>query len=167
VTVIADSGPLIHLSMVQQFHLLKQLFPQIATIPQVVEEVVTQGKGRPGADELQRAIQDKWISIAPVPDLTMVQSLMAPNLSETDSAVIASALAIKATAVLADDSAVRRLAEREGLPVIGTIGILTHARVNGLVGQLKPLLDQLITEGCYLDPSGRVYQDALKRAGER
>lgn len=39
--------------------------------------------------------------------------------------------------------------------------------MNGLVKQLKPLVNQLINKGCYVDPSGRSYQDTLTRAGER
>jgi predicted nucleic acid-binding protein len=166
VTVVADSGPLIHLSIVHQFHLLKTLFQHCSTISPVIDEVAIQGKDRPGAAELHQGIQDQWISIVPVTDRTLVQRLTAPNLSEVDSAVIACALEIRAIVVLSDDQAVRRLAEREGLSIIGTVGILTHACMTGLVGPLKPLLDQLIDEGFYLDPAGRIYQDALKRAGE-
>lgn len=167
VTVIADSGPLIHLSMVHQFHLLHRLFQHMSAIPQVIDEVVTHGNGRPGEAEVQKGIQDQWIRIVPVPDRTVIQRLAAPNLSEVDSAVLACAIQVSATVVLCDDSAVRRLAEREGLAVVGTVGILTHARMNGWVERLKPVLDQLITEGCYLDPAGRIYQDALARVGER
>lgn len=72
----------------------------------------------------------------------------------------------RAKVMLSDNMAVRRVAEREGMSVIGTVGILTHARLNSWVRQLKPLLDQLIHQGFYLDLSGRLYQDALKRAGE-
>lgn len=166
-TVIADSGPLIHLSMVHRFHLLQHLFQSVSTISQVIDEVVTQGNGRPGEAEVQKGIQDQWIRIVPVPDRTVIQRLTAPNLSEVDTTVLACAIQVSATVVLSDDSAVRRVAEREGLAVIGTVGILTHARMNGWVEQLKPVLDQLINEGCYLDPSGRIYQDALARVGER
>lgn len=166
-TVVADSGPLIHLSIVQQFHLLQQFFSQISVIPHVVDEVVTQGNGRPGTAELSQGIQDGWIHIVPATDPTMIQRFAAPNLSCIDSAVIAHALEYRATAVLSDDNAVRRLAEREGLSVVGTVGILTHACLNGWIAHLKPLLDQLIHEGFYLDPSGRTYRDALTRVGER
>jgi predicted nucleic acid-binding protein len=67
---------------------------------------------------------------------------------------------------LADDMVVREAARREGLAVMGTVGILVQARVEGFVDRLQPLLDQLIAAGFYLDPPGRVYQDALKRVGE-
>ncbi|MBH0176988.1 MAG: DUF3368 domain-containing protein [Nitrospira sp.] len=166
-TIVADSGPLIHLSIVQRFHLLQQCFHHISTIPDVLDEVITQGQGRPGAVELHRAIQDGWIRIMHVTDPTTIERLVAPNLSHIDSSVIACAIEHGARAVLSDDISVRRVAEREGLSAIGTVGILTHARLIGWVDSLKPLLDQLIREGFYLDPSGHIYQDALRRAGER
>lgn len=60
--VVADRGPLIHLSIVQQFSLLQQIFHQVSTIPQVVDEVVTQGKGRPGEADLEQGMKDGWAS---------------------------------------------------------------------------------------------------------
>jgi predicted nucleic acid-binding protein len=50
--------------------------------------------------------------------------------------------------------------------VIGSIGILIRARLDGVIPELKPVLDQLIHGGFYLDPQGTVYHEALKRVGE-
>jgi predicted nucleic acid-binding protein len=102
-----------------------------------------------------------------VPDQTRIERFAAPNLSHIDSSVIACAIEHRARAILSDDISVRRVAEREGLSVIGTVGILTHARLIGWLDSLKPPLDPLIREGFYLDASGHIYQDALRRAGER
>lgn len=165
-TVVADSGPLIHLAIVGQFLLLKQYFRKLLIIPQVYDEVVTQGKGRPGDPELRQAVRDGWVAVEPMTDPASVQRLTAPNISETDAAVVAHALEKRATLVLGDDPDVRELAEREGLSVMGSVGILTQARLEGVIHELKPLLDQLVAEGFHLDPNGRVYQDALKRVGE-
>ncbi len=85
-------------------------------------------------------------------DHALVQRLTAPNISKTDAAVIACALEKSLPLVLADDSDIRERAEREGLSVIGSVGILTHARLKGVIHELKPLLDQLIATGFYLDP---------------
>jgi predicted nucleic acid-binding protein len=52
------------------------------------------------------------------------------------------------------------------VPTIGSIGILIQARMNGVIAELKPLLDQLIAAGFYLDPHGPVYRDALSSVGE-
>ncbi|ODS29840.1 MAG: hypothetical protein SCARUB_05058 [Candidatus Scalindua rubra] len=164
--VVADSGPLIHLSIIGQFFLLKEYLNNVLIIPQVYEEVVTQGKGRPGDSELRQAIKDGWVKVESVTDLALVQGLTSDNISETDAAVVACALEKKANIVLADDSGVRELTESEGLSVIGSVGILVYARQNGLIKNLKTLLHDLVTAGFHLDPNGQVYQSALKRVGE-
>jgi len=69
--------------------------------------------------------------------------------------------------LLSDDLVVRELAAREGLLAMGSVGILVRARLEGVIDRLQPLLDQLIANGFYLEPSGRVYQEALRRVGER
>lgn len=164
--VVADSGPLIHLASVKQFSLLKRFFHTLYTVSQVYEEVVAQGHGRAGDFEVREALQDRWLLIDAAADPALVQRFIAANVSETDAAVIACAVRRKATLLLADDRVVREMARREGLAVMGTVGILVQAREEGFVDRFQPLLDQLIVAGFYLDPAGRVYQDALRRVGE-
>ncbi|MDN5870946.1 MAG: DUF3368 domain-containing protein [Nitrococcus sp.] len=165
--VVTDSGPLIHLASVKQFPLLKRFFHTLHTIPQVYEEVVAQGEGRAGELEVRQALQDRWILVSTTPGPALAQRFIAANVSQTDAAVIACAITRKAALLLADDLAVREMARQDNLAVIGTVGILVQARVEGFVDRLQPLLDQLIATGFYLDPAGRVYQNALKRVGER
>lgn len=164
--VVADSGPLIHLAIVERFFLLKHFFSQLLIIPQVYDEVVTQGQGRPGEAELRQAVQSRWVLIAPVPDPVTVRRLVAPQISLTDAAVVAGALERNATIVLADDAKVRDLAEREGVEVIGSIGILVQARLTGVIDELKPILDRLVATGFHLNPQGQLYAEALRKAGE-
>lgn len=166
-TVVSDSGPLIHLSIVNQFSLLKQFFHRIFIVPQVYEEVVVQGKGRPGAGELLQAIQEGWIIIESTPDSVLMRRFLIPSISQTDATVIASAFEKKTSLLLTDDSVIRRLAAREGVSVLGSIGILTQARLQGIIAKLKPILDHLVASGFHLDPHGQVYKDVLKLAGER
>ena len=109
-TVVADSGPLIHLAIVGQFHLLKRYFHELVIIPQVYDEIVTHGKGRPGDTELRQAVRDQWVVVQPVTNPAAVKRLAASNISETDAAVVACAVEKKITLVLADDSeAVKKL----------------------------------------------------------
>lgn len=167
VIVVADSGPLIHLAAVKQFLLLKRFFQHVLIPPAVFEEVVTQGTGRPGSTELRQALQDQWITVKQVADRDVIDRLITPSISETDAVVIVAALFHNATLLLTDDIAVRTLAMREGLTVMGTVGILVQARLDGVIARLEPVLDQLIAFGFYLDPAGRVYRDALLRVQER
>jgi predicted nucleic acid-binding protein len=131
--VVADSGLCIHLAIVGQFPLLQRYFPRLFIIPQVYDEVVTQGKGRPGDSELRHAVTDGWVVVEPVADPAVGQRLLASNISETDAAVVACALEKHARLVLSDDAEVRGLAGREGLLVTGSVGILIRARLEGVV----------------------------------
>jgi len=55
---VANSSVLISLSAIQQFDLLYKRFPEVL-IPQAVwQEVVVEGKGQPGAQEVQSS---NWI----------------------------------------------------------------------------------------------------------
>ncbi len=165
-TAVADSGPLIHLATAGQFHLLNRYFQKLLIVPEVYGEIVIQGEGRYGQAELKQAVTDGWVLVEPVKDDALVQSLAVPTMSKTDTVVLAFALERKATLILTDDSMLRGLAEQEGLRVMGSIGILTVARLDGLLSELKPVLDRLIDLGFYLEPNGPVYRDALRKVRE-
>ena len=86
-------------------------------------------------------------------------------MSDVDVLVVALAIEQYAT-LLTDDNAVRMLAMAHRVPVIGSIGILIRARLDGVIPTLQPLLDQLIVAGFHLDPQSQVYREALRRVGE-
>ena len=88
-----------------------------------------------------------------------------PPVSDVDVMVVALAIEQRTT-LLTDDNGVRMLAMAHSVPVIGSIGILIRACLDGLIDALKPLLDQLIAAGFHLDPQGHVYREALQRVGE-
>jgi len=50
--------------------------------------------------------------------------------------------------------------------VIGSIGILIRARLDGVIPALQPLIDQLIAAGSRVEPQGQVYREALQYVGE-
>ena len=81
--------------------------------------------------------------------------------SDVDIRVVALTIEQRGT-LLTDDNGVRLLALAHHVPVIGSIGILIRARLDGVVTALQPLLDQLIAVGFHLDPQGQVYREALQ-----
>jgi predicted nucleic acid-binding protein len=85
--------------------------------------------------------------------------------SDVDIRVVALAME-QQVALLTDDNSIRMLAMAHHVPVIGSIGILIRARLDGVIPALQPLLDQLIAAGFHLDPQGHVYREALQRVGE-
>ncbi|MDZ7958648.1 MAG: hypothetical protein RMY34_12340 [Aulosira sp. DedQUE10] len=58
--IIADSSPLISLSIIQQLELLPQLYQQVLLPPAVWDEVTVQGVGLRGA---QAVSQLTWLEI--------------------------------------------------------------------------------------------------------
>ena len=171
ITAVADSGPCINLAVVSQMALLPRYFQPILILPQVYDEVVTQGRGRAGASELAAACTDGSVRIVELTDHHLIDQVRhvpsgISDVSGVDVMVIALAIEQHAI-VLSADGSLRLLATAHGVPVIGSIGIFVWARLAGVIAALKPLLDQLIASGFHLDPHGRVYQAALRRVGEQ
>ena len=170
IPAVSDSGPFIHLAILQHTDIFPQYFQPLLTLPQVYEEVVTQGRNRPGAPELETACERGDVRLVEITDPSLIEHVrqMPADIlpvSDVDMRVVALAIEQQVT-LLTDDNGVRLLAMAHHVPVIGSVGILIRARLDGVIPELKSLLDQLITAGFYLDPQGHVYREALQRVGE-
>lgn len=81
---------------------------------------------------------------------------------EAEAIVLAKELA--ADFVVVDDAAARRVAEVEGQRAVGLVGLLIYAKHHGLVAGIKPLLDEMLAAGFYLDDAR--YLSILRSVGE-
>jgi predicted nucleic acid-binding protein len=63
-----------------------------------------------------------------------------------------------------DDKAGRAVARRLGVAVIGSVGVLVLAKRNGLLPQVRPLLEALVDGGYFLAPD--IVKEARRLAGE-
>jgi predicted nucleic acid-binding protein len=50
------------------------------------------------------------------------------------------------------------------LTVVGSLGLLVRARDHGLIGRVRPIMDQMIARGLYA--TEQLYQEILLAAGE-
>ena len=147
--VVSNSGPLINLAKVGQFTLLRDLFQHITIPPAVFEEVVVRGGGQPGADETNTA---QWIMRGMLEQFD-VADILAAELDRGEAEAIALALQEKADWLLIDERVGRRFAQRVGLKVKGTLGVLLAGVRRDCIDDLQPLLDMLVAKGTWIAPA--------------
>lgn len=158
--IVSDSGPLISLAKISEFHILKYIFERVIIPDSVYAEVVEEGKGRPGEKETKKAL-GKWVEKIKVSDRTAVQVLLSElKKGEAESIVLAKEL--NADLILLDDKTARDMAEASGLMVKGTVGIILMANEMGIIKNFRTVVNRLRDKGFYLKED--IYQRILKKA---
>jgi predicted nucleic acid-binding protein len=134
--VVSDTTPLRYLILIDQVHLLPDLFGHVVTTPEVVDEMdqlETPEKLRQWASQLP-----DWLEIKePSSRLPAVARL---GLGEATAISLATEL--KADVLLIDERDGAKVARAQGLFVTGTLGVLTTASKKGLVS-LREALESL------------------------
>lgn len=137
--VVADAGPLIALARTGHLSLLPQLFERVL-IPQAVRDELHTSSERPGAKALREAIGPRgWLKVVSVtasepPELALGQG-------EWEAIILASRVG---ALLLIDERPGRRVANAEGVQVIGTGTVLLLAKSRGMIPKVSPILDELI-----------------------
>lgn len=138
-SMVSNASPLVNLARIGQLGLLRQLYGQL-TIPEAVwHEVVVQGAGQPGAEEVRGAA---WIETRRVADRQLVRTLQ-QELDAGEAEAIALGLEIGAELLLMDERLGRETAHHLGLRYTGVIGVLIEAEHKGLIPSVKVHLDRL------------------------
>jgi len=86
------------------------------------------------------------------------------NLGSGERAAIALAIQLSADFVVLDDLDARSSATDFGLTVIGSLGLLVRAKRSGLIDEVRPLADAMISHGLYA--SEALYRRILAIADE-
>jgi hypothetical protein len=150
--------------VIDRLDLLPAFFQQVTVPPAVWREVVEQGGGRAGADEVVQAHQAGWIEFAKPTDAALLR-LLKRDLDEGEAEAIALSLERTAALLLVDESDAREIADLYNLPKTGTIGLLIRAKKEGLIEKLRPELDKLRQRGGFwiAEP---LYKRVLKAVDE-
>ena len=159
--IVSNASPLILLSMVGEFTSLEALFGELWIAPEVRDEVVVRGKGKPGAREVAEA---GFIRVEPVAHPGRVQEIQARyQLGLGECATIALATQTDARIVLIDDKEAREAAKVEGLRVAGTLRVLEMCYERKLVVDLPAVYRKLHHSGARIAP--RLLEESLSRFG--
>ena len=122
--VVSDTTPLNYLILIDQSHLLHELYGRV-----LIPEAVRDEMRRTETPEKVRAFVSTpptWLEVhaVPAPDLAL-------NLGAGEREAITLAQALHADVLLLDDGKARRAARERGLTVIGTLGVLANAARRG------------------------------------
>ncbi len=139
--VIADSGPIFSLSIIDKLELLDQIFDEIK-IPKAVWNEITFDKTTKFHDKIDLFFKSKVIEITGFNELTFVM-----DYGESESVILYNEL--NANFLLIDDKKARRIAESLGVTCIGTLGVLSIAKSKNLVNELRPIFKALIENNRY------------------
>ncbi len=155
-SVVSNTGPLIALAGIGQFHLLRGLFGTVY-IPSAVKAEVQ--------DETSLAALSAadWIVVCVVQGGFAVQ-LLREELDPGECEAIVLAGELGAALLLVDERAAIHRARAVGLQAVGTLGVLLMAKDRGLLNLVKPSLDDLRRTGFHM--SEILYRRVLYSAGE-
>ena len=158
--IVSDASPLIVIAKSGLIPMLKSIAEEVI-IPQSVYAECTVNPALPGAQAVQAAVNAGQIQVRPDP----IQPEETPDegLDAGELAAIRLALALRCP-VLMDERLGRQAAQRRGLSIIGSAGLLLDAKQRGLIPAVAPILDQWRQEGYFL--SANIIDAVLKRAGE-
>lgn len=130
--VVADTTPVNYLILIGEIAVLPRLYGRVVIPPAVQEEL--NSSRAPASVRAWIAQPPAWLEVltpAPISD-TALTSLDA---GEREAIALAEQLSLSSGSIqlIVDEILGRREAERRGLPVIGTIGVLREAASEGLL----------------------------------
>jgi predicted nucleic acid-binding protein len=144
--VIADTGPINYLILIGEIWVLPELYTRVAVPRSVCEEL-----GRPQAPESVREwiVQPpSWLEIRS-PLKSADAELAELDAGERDAILLTEELG--ADQIIIDEIRGRRVAQRRGLPFIGTLGVLAEGAKRGVL-DLRIVVDRLRQTSFHVSP---------------
>jgi len=156
--VAADASPLIGLAAAGIFVVLRELFGTV-TITRLVKDEVNARDRLPGARELDAAMREGWVRVAPTP----LETWQFVEIDAGEASTLALAAQHEGALVLMDDARGRSQAADRGLEVLDLAGLLLAAKRARLIDAVQPLVSRLARRGFTIPEDARL---ALLRAAD-
>jgi predicted nucleic acid-binding protein len=159
---VLDANIVIGLAKGGVFDHLAAIYAPLYIPSAVTQEVIGQGQGRAGVQELTQALGGWVIEITPDPQ--RVQTFAASLRSVADRQVLAVAQEQRVDHVLTTDGRLIQEARRYGLTCLDAPELLVLLKRRGLIPAVRVVLDQMRQQGFGI--TNAVYHDTLRAAGE-
>ncbi|MDD2556335.1 MAG: DUF3368 domain-containing protein [Syntrophaceticus sp.] len=160
--VISDTTPILSLIKIDRLKILEELYKKIIIPKAVYDELIINIDYQDEIDIIKRCT---FIQIENVEEnLSVVLLQRELKLDRGESEAIVLAKNINADLIIIDERKARRIAKDVGLKVTGTLGILVEAKQQGLIKELKSLLDELMDNNIRI--SRKLYMEILNLVEE-
>ncbi len=157
--IVSNTTPLISLLKLARLDILKDLYGEIS-IPTAVYNEIEAGKHKSYYKDLSKV---SWIKIIQIKDEQAVKYFLDLDSGEAEAIVLATE--INADLIILDEKLGRFHAKHADLTITGTIGVLIKAKKQGLIKELKPLLNELTNKDVWL--SEKLINEILTQIGEK
>ncbi|KQM67371.1 hypothetical protein ASE74_07895 [Pedobacter sp. Leaf216] len=147
--VITDASCFITLDKIEGLNLLHSLYKQVITTPEIAAKF---GKRLPA-----------WVDVKSVLNRDLLYDY-AETIDIGEASAMALATEISADLLIIDDAKARRFAKKLELNIIGTIGIILSAKLNGIIPAVKPYIIKIQQTNFRI--SDLLTSQILKEAGE-
>ncbi len=158
--VVVNSTPLIILGNIDGLKILQELYGEII-IPRAVFEEVT---SKDDDAKLKLSQNLSWIKVLEVQDKSNRKMYQA-KLHDGEVEVMMLSNEISADLLVIDDNAAKKTAKFLGFTVTGTLGVILKAKSEGIIPQVKPILDEILRQGFYI--SSKLIETVLKTSNEK
>ncbi|MHC4884632.1 MAG: DUF3368 domain-containing protein [Planctomycetota bacterium] len=158
--IISDTGPLIAFARTGTLSILQSLFDTVLIPPAVHCELALDSE-REGVQALRAALEEGWLDVHG--DRLTPPPRIANLLDRGEAEAIALALQ-GGQLLLIDERMGRRVAETEGLRIVGTAALLVTAKRRGFLPSVRVALAQMRDSGYRLSPA--LCRKVIKLAGE-
>lgn len=129
--IVSDTSAITSLLQIGREEVLTQLYQEVIIPSEVAVEL-----------ERYHTTLPAFLRVLQVTDVSRFHQLQA-ELDAGEAAAITLMLEGKGDLLLIDERRGRSIAQREGLPIIGVVGVLLEARLRGLIPSLKAALHDL------------------------
>lgn len=158
--IVADAGPIVAFARIGRLDLLRQVFGEIVIPRAVYDDLAVKGKGRPGAQDAERA---EWIRRKDIKDGQRLAGLPRElGQGEREAILLAQE---EGAQLLIDDQKAREVAIQMRIEVIGTLRVLAEAKRRGVVPEVRPIIKELVSAGYWMHEE-RLVRPFLREIGE-
>lgn len=157
--IISDTTPIISLIKINRLDLLEKLFVEVLIPDAVFKELTTNTLFTNEAEIVKKSSFLKVSSVQNQKSLQLLQAVSGLDDGESEAIILADEL--KSNILLMDERKGRKVAQRLGINITGTIGVLIQAYNEGMISdvEVKSYLNQLKNSNIRLSES--LIQQAL------